>query len=52
VLGGAMFYRLLLTGGPMDQRLAEGVVELILRGFAPTDKGVTAGANPKERRKR
>jgi Tetracyclin repressor-like, C-terminal domain len=52
VLGGAMFYRLLLTGGPTEQRLAEGVVELILRGFAPTDKGVTADANPRERRKR
>jgi hypothetical protein len=51
VLGGAMFYRL-LTGGPIDQRLAEDVVELILRGFAPTDKGVTADANPRERRKR
>jgi AcrR family transcriptional regulator len=35
VLGGAIFYRLLITGGPIDQRLAEGVVELILRGFAP-----------------
>jgi AcrR family transcriptional regulator len=35
VLGGAIFYRLLVTGGPVDQRLAEGIVELILRGFAP-----------------
>ncbi len=35
VLGGAIFYRLLVTGGPIDERLAEGVVELILRGFAP-----------------
>jgi hypothetical protein len=34
-LGGAIFYRLLVTGGPVDQRLAEGIVELILRGFAP-----------------
>ena len=52
VLGGAIFYRLLVTGGPIDQSLAEGVVELILRGFAPTDKRVAAGANRKERRKR
>jgi AcrR family transcriptional regulator len=37
VLGGAIFYRLLITGRPIDQRLAEGVVDLILRGFAPTD---------------
>jgi AcrR family transcriptional regulator len=35
VLGGALFYRLLVTDGPIDQRLAEGIVELILRGFAP-----------------
>jgi AcrR family transcriptional regulator len=34
VLGGALFYRLLVTGGPIDGRLAEGVAELILRGFA------------------
>ncbi|MGO9760194.1 MAG: TetR/AcrR family transcriptional regulator [Solirubrobacteraceae bacterium] len=35
VLGGPLFYRLLITGGPIDERLAENVVELILRGFAP-----------------
>ena len=35
VLGGPLFYRLLITGGPIDDQLAEGVVELILRGFAP-----------------
>jgi AcrR family transcriptional regulator len=35
VLGGPLFYRLLVTGGPIDQALANGVVELILRGFAP-----------------
>ncbi len=35
VLGGPLFYRLLITGGPLDERLAAGVVELILRGFAP-----------------
>jgi AcrR family transcriptional regulator len=35
VLGGPLFYRLLITGGPIDDRLAEGVVNLILRGFAP-----------------
>jgi AcrR family transcriptional regulator len=35
VLGGPLFYRLLITGGPIDGQLAEGVVELILRGFAP-----------------
>jgi AcrR family transcriptional regulator len=35
VLGGPLFYRLLVTGGPIDRRLAEGVVDLIQRGFAP-----------------
>src|SRR5712691_3758183 len=35
VLGGALFYRLLITGGPINEQLAEGVAELILRGFAP-----------------
>jgi AcrR family transcriptional regulator len=35
VLGGALFYRLLITGGPLDEQLVEGTVELILRGFAP-----------------
>jgi AcrR family transcriptional regulator len=49
VLGGAIFYRLLVTGGPIDRRLAEGVVDLVLRGFAPTDKGVLVAATPKER---
>jgi AcrR family transcriptional regulator len=35
VLGGAIFYRLLVTGGPIDTDLAQGVVDLVLSGFAP-----------------
>jgi AcrR family transcriptional regulator len=35
VLGGPLFYRLMVTGGPIDARLAVNVVEVILRGFAP-----------------
>jgi AcrR family transcriptional regulator len=35
VLGGPLFYRLLVTGGPLDEQLAEAVADLILRGFAP-----------------
>jgi AcrR family transcriptional regulator len=35
ILAGPIFYRLLITGGPIDERLATNVVELILRGFAP-----------------
>jgi AcrR family transcriptional regulator len=38
VLAGPLFYRLLVTGGPMDERLAEGVVQLIVQGFANTRK--------------
>jgi AcrR family transcriptional regulator len=42
VLAGPLFYRLLVTGGPIDDELAEGVVELILRGFAPDTKSSKA----------
>lgn len=35
VLGGPLFYRLLVTGGPIDDQLAEGIADLIVRGFAP-----------------
>ena len=35
VLGGPLFYRLLITGGPIDDELAEGVADLIMRGFGP-----------------
>ncbi len=35
ILGGPLFYRLLITGGPLDDELAQGVTDLILRGFAP-----------------
>ncbi len=35
VLGGPLFYRLMITGGSIDTRLATNVVELILRGFGP-----------------
>jgi AcrR family transcriptional regulator len=38
VLGGPLFYRLLVTGGPLDEQLAEGVADLILRGFAPDQR--------------
>ena len=50
VLGGAIFYRLLVTGGPIDEHLADGIVELILRGFAPTRKGAPDGAGPQKGR--
>ncbi len=40
VLGGALFYRLLITGAPLNDQLAAGVVELILRGFAPKPRPI------------
>lgn len=48
VLGGPLFYRLLITGGPIDEPLAEGVVKLVLRGFAPRERPATSSeaANP------
>jgi AcrR family transcriptional regulator len=48
VLGGAVFYRLLITGGPIDEPLAQGVVGLILRGFAPAHKRSTKPSNTKD----
>jgi AcrR family transcriptional regulator len=38
VLGGPLFYRLLITGGSIDHQLAEGVADLVMRGFAHTTK--------------
>ena len=38
VLAGPLFYRLLVTGAPIDEELAKGVANLILRGFAPDDQ--------------
>jgi AcrR family transcriptional regulator len=51
VFGGALFYRLLVTGGAIDERLAQGVVELILRGFAPTQPRATKPTTAKDRTK-
>ena len=49
VLGGPLFYRLLITGGPIDDQLAEGVAELILRGFAPDPSGRTKSTGKKRK---
>jgi AcrR family transcriptional regulator len=38
VLAGPLFYRLLITGGPIDESLAQAVAELVMRGFAPTPR--------------
>jgi AcrR family transcriptional regulator len=51
VLGGPLFYRLLVTGGPIDERLADGVVELILRGFAPARPSTSKSPSPKRARR-
>src|SRR5919106_6593583 len=49
VLAGPLFYRLLITGGPIDEELAEGVVELILRAFAPANSKHSKSANRKRK---
>ncbi|WP_163999450.1 TetR/AcrR family transcriptional regulator [Pyxidicoccus caerfyrddinensis] len=36
LLGGPLFYRFLITGGPVDERLARGVVDAVLRAFSPS----------------
>jgi AcrR family transcriptional regulator len=47
-LGGPLFYRLLVTGGPIDGQLAEGVADLILRGFAPDEQRRTKSRNARK----
>ena len=48
VLAGPLFHRLLITGGPIDERLAVGTVELILRGFASTTPSSAASPDTKD----
>ena len=51
VLGGPLFYRLLVTGGPIDEHLAEGVADLILRGFSPDETGDTKSTQRRRERR-
>lgn len=44
-LGGPLFYRLLVTGGALDQALAEGTVDVMLRGMA-RERLETSGGRP------
>jgi hypothetical protein len=37
LLGGPLVYRALITGGRIDEQLTRGIVEVVLRGFAPHD---------------
>src|SRR4051794_8089034 len=50
VLAGPLFYRLLITGGPIDEGLAQAVVELILRGLSPTSPRRTKPSKTKDSR--
>ena len=50
VLGGPLFYRLLITGGAIDEELAVGVTELIMRGFAADEK--RRARSPRARKER
>jgi hypothetical protein len=47
LLLGPVFYRLLLSGAPLDSKLSGRLVDAVLRAFAP-DK---AGSRPKRRRR-
>jgi hypothetical protein len=47
VFAGPLFYRLLVTGGPIDRRLADGVADLVLRGFAPVGDSETHRRRPR-----
>jgi len=49
-LGGALFYRLLVTGGPIDRQFADDVVDLILRGFAPSKRRAPKHATERDPR--
>ncbi|HZI12389.1 MAG TPA: TetR/AcrR family transcriptional regulator [Myxococcus sp.] len=37
LLNGPLFYRLVVTGGRLDERVARNVVDVVLRGLAPTE---------------
>jgi len=50
VLAGPLFYRLLITGGQIDEGLAQAVVELIMRGFAPAPRHAPGPSEKKDSR--
>jgi AcrR family transcriptional regulator len=50
VLAGPLFYRLLVTGGALDEQLAEGIADLILRGFAPDARPRAKSRNARKER--
>jgi AcrR family transcriptional regulator len=52
LLGGPLFYRLLVTGGPLDAQLADGVADLILRGFAPDQAGRAKSTRKRKEQRR
>jgi AcrR family transcriptional regulator len=52
VLGGPLFYRLLVTGGPIDELLAAGVADLILRGFSPDESRGTRRVKERKEQRR
>lgn len=42
-LGGPLFYRILVTGGPLDADLVDGVVDVVLHGAARTTSHLEKG---------
>lgn len=45
-LGGPLFYRLLVTGGTIDEQLARGTVDVMLRGAASRDPDAPTDGDP------
>jgi AcrR family transcriptional regulator len=52
VLGGPLFYRLLVTGGPIDEQLATGVADLIMRGLSPSESPAAKSTTKRTEQKR
>lgn len=47
LFNGPMFYRFLFTGLPLDDALANGVIDAVLRGLAPKARAGKAASRPR-----
>ena len=52
LLVGPIFYRLLYSGGPLDRKLGNELVDAVLNGFAPDGRGATKSKGGPRRSKR
>jgi hypothetical protein len=44
LLGGPLYYRFLITGGPIDDHLAKGVVDVVMARWSVPSRAGTAPA--------